>query len=86
MFVRNESLKVFPLLVALLSAPGLTMAADIGTPDQAVLNKLYPGKTFSPYAQRSFPSHIYWGETHLHTGLSLDAGPRDTSVGTDPSR
>ena len=24
--------------------------------------------------QRSFPSRVYWGETHLHTGLSLDAG------------
>ena len=37
-------------------------------------SKLYPGKTYSPYAQRAFPSQIYWGETHLHTGLSLDAG------------
>ena len=37
-------------------------------------SKLYPGKAFSPYAQRAFPSELYWGETHLHTGLSLDAG------------
>jgi hypothetical protein len=37
-------------------------------------SKLYPGKTYSPYAQRGFPSQIYWGETHLHTGYSLDAG------------
>jgi hypothetical protein len=35
---------------------------------------LYPGKAYSPYAQRSFPIQIYWGDTHLHTGLSLDAG------------
>ena len=28
--------------------------------------------TFSPYAKRAFPSNVYWGETHLHTGLSLD--------------
>jgi hypothetical protein len=33
-----------------------------------------PGKPFSPYANRSFPERPLWGETHLHTGLSLDAG------------
>jgi hypothetical protein len=47
---------------------------DIGTPDQESINRLYPGKTYSPWAQRNFPSNVYWGETHLHTGLSLDAG------------
>ena len=49
-------------------------ASDAGTPDPANMSKLYPGKTYSPYAQRSFPSNVYWGDTHLHTGLSLDAG------------
>ena len=49
-------------------------AQDIGTPDQETINRLYPGKTYSPWAQRNFPSNVYWGETHLHTGLSLDAG------------
>lgn len=36
--------------------------------------KLYPGKAYSPYAKRAFPSQVYWGDSHLHTGLSLDAG------------
>ena len=35
---------------------------------------LYPGETYSPYAERYFPTMVYWGETHLHTALSLDAG------------
>ena len=43
-------------------------------PEVASPDKLYPGKAYSPYAQRSFPSNVYWGDTHLHTGLSLDAG------------
>jgi len=47
---------------------------DIGSPSSEALKGLYPGKTYSPYAQRSFPSQVYWGDTHLHTGLSLDAG------------
>ncbi|MEN8730704.1 MAG: DUF3604 domain-containing protein, partial [Desulfuromonadales bacterium] len=51
-----------------------TFAYDAGTLDPENVSELYPGKGYSPYAQRSFPSNVYWGETHLHTGLSLDAG------------
>ena len=62
------------LALALLLLPGAAFASDIGSPDMEILKGLYPGKTFSPYAQRNFPSNVYWGDTHLHTGLSLDAG------------
>jgi hypothetical protein len=61
------------------SAPAL--AQDIGTPDLEVIKGLYPGKAYSPYAQRSFPSNVFWGETHLHTGLSLDAGLFGNTLG-----
>jgi hypothetical protein len=54
--------------------PGSALAQDIGSADPKVISGLYPGKAYSPYAQRNFPSNVYWGETHLHTGLSLDAG------------
>ena len=57
-----------------LTLPGVTLASDIGSPDPEVIKGIYPGKTYSPYAQRSFPSRVYWGDTHLHTGFSLDAG------------
>ena len=31
------------------------------------------GKTsYSPYASQSFPTNVYWGDTHVHTNLSLD--------------
>ena len=56
-----------------LASPAL-FASDAGTPDPEFMSDLYPGKAYSPYAQRSFPSNVYWGDTHLHTGLSLDAG------------
>jgi len=29
---------------------------------------------FSPYAGREFPTRVYWGDTHLHTAVSVDAG------------
>ena len=47
------------------------------------LSDLYPGKAYSPYAQRSFPSMPLWGDTHLHTGLSVDAGLFGARLGLD---
>jgi hypothetical protein len=29
---------------------------------------------FSPYAGREFPTRVFFGETHLHTAVSVDAG------------
>ena len=62
------------LITAGLVLPTITQAQVCGHATEAELSRLYPGKGYSPYAQRSFPNKIYWGETHLHTGLSLDAG------------
>ena len=31
-------------------------------------------KSYSPYVGESYPKNVYWGDTHLHTGLSMDAG------------
>ena len=62
-------------LCLMLTTPALASdtpapVSDMGTlsPD-ALVKSLYPGIGYSPYAQRSFPSNVYWGETHLHTGL-----------------
>jgi hypothetical protein len=74
--MKKVSQSIFAVMIVLgliaLSAPAL--ASDIGSPSTEIIEGLYPGKTYSPYAQRNFPSKVYWGETHLHTGLSLDAG------------
>ena len=31
-------------------------------------------KNYSPYADRRFPTRVYWGDQHLHTAFSADAG------------
>ena len=65
----------YVFVTAMMSLVGVASASqDMGNPDRERIESLYAGKTFSPYAGRSFPSNVYWGETHLHTGLSLDAG------------
>jgi hypothetical protein len=62
----------------LLVAGSLLMVTSLANaqiqPSEDSLSGLYPGKAYSPYAQRSFPSRPLWGDTHLHTGLSVDAG------------
>ena len=74
------------LCVASLTTAALLLAttagaSDIGMPQPENISGLYPGETYSPYAQRSFPSQLLWGETHLHTGVSLDAGLFGNTLG-----
>ena len=33
-----------------------------------------PRTTYSPYLQDSFPNQVFFGDTHLHTAYSADAG------------
>jgi hypothetical protein len=49
-------------------------AAAQFTPSKESVANLFPGEVYSPYAQRRFPGRPLWGDTHLHTGLSVDAG------------
>jgi hypothetical protein len=53
------------------------------TPSKESLSDLYPGKAYSPYADRQFPDRVFWGDTHLHTGLSVDAGLFGARLGLD---
>ena len=67
-------LTIFGLACALLVLGTATTGFAQITPSKESLSGLYPGKAYSPYAQRSFPDRVFWGDTHLHTGLSMDAG------------
>ena len=67
-----------------LSLSASASANQVGIkPDENMLNQAYAGKTYSPYAERDFPTFPLWGETHLHTGLSMDAGLFGNRLGTE---
>ncbi len=82
MKTRISTLLIGSMACAFL--PGLALAQhDAGTPQPENFDTLYPGKAYSPWAKRSFPSQVFWGETHLHTGISLDAGLFGNTTGPD---
>ncbi len=57
-------------LIAGLAGPALSQIH----PTEESVEGTFPDQPFSPYANRTLPERPLWGDTHLHTGLSLDAG------------
>src|SRR4051794_13925931 len=49
-------------------------ASDVGTLDRETAEKVQPRPPYSPPAGRNFPTRPFFGDTHLHTALSFDAG------------
>jgi hypothetical protein len=78
---RTVNVNRLAAVVAMLLTP--TLVSGQITPTKESLSDLYPGKAYSPYAQRSFPDRVFWGDTHLHTGLSVDAGLFGCRLGLD---
>src|SRR4051794_39513611 len=57
-------------------------SSDVGTLDQGAAEKLFPNKrAYSPYAGRNFPTRPFFGDTHLHTSFSFDAGAFGARLG-----
>jgi hypothetical protein len=76
------------LLTGTLVSPARAQqaAADqktgIGTLDKATGERAFPSRpSYSPYAGRNFPTRPFFGDTHLHTSFSMDAGAFGARVG-----
>ena len=70
-----KNLKIYLLTTLFVTSFGATLLAQDPVPSSDALESAYPKRTnYSPYAGRNFPTQVYWGETHLHTGMSMDAG------------
>ncbi len=54
---------------------------DSGTLDPKAAESLARKPSYSPYAGRDFPTRPYFGDTHLHTSFSMDAGAFGARIG-----
>ncbi len=67
-----KKLTIFILCLTLAMA-GSALAEEFGvTVDKkhAIANE----QDYSPFVDQHFPNRVYWGDTHLHTANSVDAG------------
>ena len=63
------------LLTAPLAPPASAASPGLAAPAKESLEKAFPKRTsYSPYVDRNFPGRPYFGDTHLHTSFSMDAG------------
>jgi hypothetical protein len=75
------------ILALFAAAPAL---AQIPPPEDptAVLSDSYDGTSYSPYTgleagDGTTPNQVLWGDTHLHTSMSMDAGAFGNRLGID---
>jgi hypothetical protein len=72
---------LFSLILTLLFLfPLSVVAQDYHPVDENILS---PKKEYSPYIDDNFPNRAFFGDTHLHTNWSTDAGMIGTSLGPD---
>lgn len=55
------------LAVLLSAVPGIAQEFTIDKPEQVDVE-------YSPFVNQRFPQRVFWGDTHLHTTYSADAG------------
>ena len=67
-------MSAFAAVVFTLPALSQDTAADAGTLSKSKADQVQGKRPYSPYADRNFPSRPFFGDTHLHTGFSMDAG------------
>jgi uncharacterized protein DUF3604 len=69
------------LLASTIATPSYGQEA---TPSPEQLKGAFPAqKSYSPYAGRNFPTRVFFGDTHVHTGASMDAGAFGARLGPE---
>jgi len=75
LFAATTLLLLAPTLFA---AQGSVMDVS-GDPEDLKIGQ----KEYSPFLDRGYPQRVFWGDTHLHTSYSTDAGMFGNRLGPD---
>jgi hypothetical protein len=73
--IRSSLMLAYAAVCVLAAFASPPAAADAGDLSKDKAGRVHASKpAYSPYAGRNFPTRPLFGDTHLHTGFSLDAG------------
>ena len=64
-----------------MSCAAQSTTTDLGTIDKSALDRIVQKRPYSPYAGRDFPARPLFGDTHVHTSFSMDAGAFGARLG-----
>ncbi|MGI9523262.1 MAG: DUF3604 domain-containing protein [Hyphomicrobiaceae bacterium] len=65
---------MFRMIFVLALATPLAFQAPAQSAEFTLVKPEKPHVEYSPFVNRSFPQRVFWGDTHLHTTYSPDAG------------
>src|ERR1700730_10587138 len=65
--MRSVALMISGLL--LIGSNNLAVSQEFPTGADSI-----PRREYSPYVWQRFPNRVLWGDTHVHTSFSFDAG------------
>ncbi len=80
--MRHRIVTAFALSLALLFLAVPVTAQDFGNAEEFAAGTL-TNREYSPYAGRGYPTQVFWGDTHLHTNISVDAGMFGNRLGLE---
>ncbi|MFN0056645.1 MAG: DUF3604 domain-containing protein [Planctomycetales bacterium] len=80
--MTQSRLRALCLLLFLLNVTP-THGQDTGTPTVENLGAVSRKRPYSPYAGGAVPTRVFWGDTHLHTSFSVDAGAFGNRLGLE---
>ncbi len=80
--VRVLIISFFLSFFFLFQGPAFCDDVSVIGQDKESIAKAFKKPSYSPYAGQNYPTKVLWGDTHVHTALSLDA--RAFGVTLDP--
>lgn len=72
--------KVCLTLITFVISTSVALASEINPPEEAYEA---PKNEYSPFVDDYFPTRVLWGDTHLHTSWSVDAGFLGATLGPE---
>jgi len=75
----NPTRRMLMIATAMIIATGPIQAQEYSDAPPPVDREI----EYSPYPEETFPNNVYFGDTHLHTSFSADAGMIGNTLGPD---